>query len=28
VDVRDDKAGPVDREFGQEVLTMLREYAS
>ncbi|MEJ2089129.1 MAG: outer membrane protein assembly factor BamC, partial [Gammaproteobacteria bacterium] len=28
VDVRDDKAAPVDREFGQEVLTMLREYAS
>jgi outer membrane protein assembly factor BamC len=28
VDVRDDKADPVDREFGQEVLTMLREYAS
>ena len=28
VDVRDNEADPVDREFGQQVLTMLREYAS
>ena len=26
--VMDSEAGPVDREFGQEVLTMLREYSS
>ena len=28
VNVLDNKADPVEREFGQEVLTMLREYAS
>jgi hypothetical protein len=28
VNVTDDQADPVDREFGQEVLIMLREFAS
>lgn len=28
VSVTDDRAEPVDREFGQEVLTMIREFAS
>jgi hypothetical protein len=28
VSVRDEDADPVNREFGQQVLTMLREFAS